>query len=177
MRERLFRGVTAIAAAALVALGLTGCAEFRPTELNQVGDDRVSLRPLLDPDAIAIPGTDTRDVIAALGEPAEMTSRKPPENERPGRVRTLRYDGLDIVVRELNKPRRRYISDLVITSAAYATTLPIGVGSRRSEIEEVLGEPSETEGREAVYVLTDDGDRCIVAYEDDRATRLTFQYG
>jgi hypothetical protein len=167
----------AILVTLLVALVLAGCAELTPTELDEVGNDKISLRPLLDPDAIAIPGTDSADVIAALGEPTETTSRRPPKHQRPGRVKILRYDGLEVVVRELNKPARRFISDLVITSDAYATTLPVGVGSRRADIEDVLGQPSETEGQEAVYELTDDGNRCIVAYENDRATRLTFQFG
>jgi hypothetical protein len=177
MHEKVTRVGRAIAVMAMAVLGLTGCADLTPTELNQVGDDRISLRPLLDSDSIAIPGTDSRDVVEALGEPTETTSQRPPENQRPGRVKTLRYDGLEVVVRELNKPRRRFISDLVITSDAYATVLPISVGTPRGEIEEVLGSPSETEGSEAVYKLTDDGDRCIITYEDGRATRLTFQFG
>jgi hypothetical protein len=179
MHENVTHGrrTVAVVAAVVAVLGLTGCAELRPTELNDIGDDGISLRPLLDPDSIAIPGTDSDDVIETLGEPTETTSRKPPENQRPGRVKTLRYDGLEVVVRELNKPRRRFISDLVITSDAYATRLPIGIGTPRAEIEEVLGPPSETEGQEAVYKLTDDGDRCIVTYEDGRAIRLTFQFG
>lgn len=170
---RLLAAITVVVAVVLT----TGCAEIMPTEVRQVERGKISLRPLLDPDSIAIPGTGTTEVIDVLGAPTGSEEASPPPDQRPGTVTTLRYDGLEVVVRELEKPPRAFISDLVITSRDYATELPIGVGTERDDIERVLGEPSGTEGADATYELTDRGDRCIVTYEGDRATRLTFQFG
>lgn len=177
---------------------LTGCAELTPTELRQIDRGGTSLRPLLDPDSVAVPGTDSEDVVAVLGEPDDAEESKPPKRQRPGTVVTMRYDGLEIVVRELRKPTRAFISDMTVTSGEYVTNLPVGVGASRREIERVLGEPLETRdasdetptdagseasategagaGSEVVYALTDNGDRCIVTYEGGRATSLHFNF-
>lgn len=185
----------------LAFLGIlaTGCAELAPTEMRKIERGGTSLRGLLDPDSIAIPGTDSSDVVDALGEPAASEEADPPKDQRPGTVITLRYDGLEVVVRELRKPARSFISDLTITDREYVTSLPVRVGGSRDEIEEVLGEPREAEdggggsgdgddggnseaaatpstGEEVVYALNDDGDRCIVTYEGDRATRMHFTF-
>lgn len=166
-----------IGVASVAAVLIAGCAELLPAQARdaQVAG-KTSLRPLLDPDSLAIPGTDTAEVVATIGEPTERATSQPPKRQRPGVVTTLMYDGLEVVVRELERPPRTFISSLVITSDDYATQLPIGVGSSREEIESVLGEPSESEGAEVVYTLTDSGDRCIVLYEGDVASRLTFHF-
>ncbi|HSJ46320.1 MAG TPA: hypothetical protein VK923_16715 [Euzebyales bacterium] len=174
---------------ALLGVLATGCAELTATELRQIERSGTSLRPLLDPDSLAIPGTDTDDVIEALGDPYETDETSPPQDQRPGTVITMRYEGLEVVVRELREPTREFISDITITSSEYATSLPFRVGASRGEIEEVLGEPAEARddaessentgsptGTEAVYALTDDGDRCIVTYEGDRASRMRFTF-
>lgn len=174
---------------ALLSVLATGCAELTPTELRQIERSGTSLRPLLDPDSLAIPGTNTDDVIEALGDPYEADESSPPQDQRPGTVITMRYEGLEIVVRELREPTREFISDITITSSEYATSLPFRVGASRGEIEEVLGEPAEARdgaessenagsptGTEVVYALTDDGDRCIVTYEGDRASRMRFTF-
>jgi hypothetical protein len=165
-------------AAVILALLLAGCEDLAPLiEIEeQVEPGQVSLRPLLDADSLAVPGIDTTDVIDALGEPVSTETTEPPEEQRPGTVNTLRYEGLDVVVHELEKPRRRFISDLVISSPAYLTDLSVGVGASRAEVEQVLGEPSSTEGDEAVYDLTDAGDRCTVTYDGNRATRFAFHF-
>lgn len=166
----------AVALAVAVML-LSGCAGLLPADTQQVDvGSRVSLQPLLDTDAIAIPGIRATEVVDVVGEPSETVRRRPPKPERPGEVVILRYDGLEVVVRELERPPRAFISDLVLTSDDYATTLPVGVGSSRADIEDVLGEPSETEGDEAVYQLSERGDRIIVVYEGDRAARMAFQF-
>lgn len=174
---------------ALLSVLATGCAELTPTELRQIERSGTSLRPLLDPDSLAVPGTNTDDVIEALGDPYEADESSPPQDQRPGTVITMRYEGLEIVVRELREPTREFISDITITSSEYATSLPFRVGASRGEIEEVLGEPAEARdgaessenagsptGTEVVYALTDDGDRCIVTYEGDRASRMRFTF-
>jgi hypothetical protein len=190
-----------LTALALLGVLATGCAELTPTEVRQIERSGTSLRPLLDPDSIAIPGTDSEDVIAALGEPNEADESRPPEGEQPGTVITMRYEGLEIIVRELREPTREFISDITITSSEYVTSLPFRVGASRGEIEEVLGEPTETQddagssastenagnsastenagnsaGTEVVYALTDDGHRCIVTYDGDRASRMRFTF-
>lgn len=192
----------------LAFLGIlaAGCSELTPTEVRRIERSGTSLRPLLDPDSIAIPGTDSADVIAALGEPDD-SEEEDPEEQQPGTVITMRYEGLEIVVSELSEPPRAFISEMVITSPEYVTSLPFRVGASRAEIEEVLGEPAETEapaedseaptesseaptessemptessvgatGTEVVYALNDDGDRCIVTYDGDRASRLRFTF-
>jgi hypothetical protein len=161
---------------ALTAVLLAACSELTPTEIRQLEGDRISLRPLLDPDAVAVPGTDTADVIAALGEPEQSEESTPPDDQQPGTQTTMRYDGLEIVVRELRKPKRAFISTMTITSREYAITVPVAVGSRRKDVEAVFGEPSESEGAEAAYDLTSDGDRCVVTYDGDRASRLAFTF-
>ena len=156
---------------------MAGCSQITSSSSSREFErGRTSLRPLLDVDALGIPGTGRDDIEAALGDPTAATSRRPPENQRPGTVTTMTYDGLEIVVRELRKPSRSFISDVVLTSGEYAPPLPVRVGARRSDIERVLGEPSETEGDEAVYPLTNSGDRCIVTYDGTRAARVAFQY-
>lgn len=186
---------------AIIGMLVTGCAELTPTEVRRIERSGTSLRPLLDPDSIAIPGTNSDDVVAALGEPDDIEEDEPPQRQRPGTVVTMRYEGLEIVVRELDEPSRAFISDIIITSPEYVTGLPFRVGASRAEIEEVLGEPTATEepaassegsegseaseasessarpaGGEVVYPLSDDGDRCIVTYEDDRASRVRFTF-
>lgn len=186
---------------AIIGMLVTGCAELTPTEVRGIERSGTSLRPLLDPDSIAIPGTNSDDVVAALGEPDDIEEDEPPQRQRPGTVVTMRYEGLEIVVRELDEPSRAFISDIIITSPEYVTGLPFRVGASRAEIEEVLGEPTATEepaassegseaseaseasessarpaGGEVVYPLSDDGDRCIVTYEDDRASRVRFTF-
>ena len=52
---------------AVLGVLTTGCAELTPTEVRQIERGGTSLRPLLDPDSIAIPGTDSADVVEALG--------------------------------------------------------------------------------------------------------------
>lgn len=193
-----------LALLALLSILATGCAELTPTEMRQIERGGTSLRDLLDPDSIAIPGTDSSDVVDALGEPAASEEAVPPKGQRPGTVITLRYDGLEVVVRELRKPARSFISDLTITDREYVTSLPVRVGASRDEIEGVLGEPREaadggggdstggdggdggaasegseaapSPGEEVVYALNDDGDRCIITYEGDRATRMHFTF-
>ena len=186
-----------LAALALLGLLLTGCAELTPTEVRQIERGGTSLRPLLDPDSIAIPGTDSEDVVAALGEPEDAAETRPADDERPGTVITMRYDGAEIVVYELREPTREFISEMTITSGEYVTSLPVRVGASRGDIEEVLGMPTEPDddtaeagaddrpeaptevppsGSDVVYALTDDGDRCIVTYDGDRATRMRFTF-
>ena len=186
----------------LAFLGIlaAGCSELTPTEVRRIERSGTSLRPLLDPDSIAIPGTDSADVIAALGEPDDSEEEEDPEEQQPGTVIIMRYEGLEIVVSELSEPPRAFISEMVITSPEYVTSLPFRVGASRAEIEEVLGEPAETEApaggseappessevptensagatrTEVVYALNDDGDRCIVTYDGDRASRLRFTF-
>lgn len=183
----------------LVLLGvlLTGCAELAPTEVRQIERSGTSLRPLLDPDSLAIPGTSSGDVVAVLGEPEDTEETRPPKGQRPGTVMTLRYDGVEIVVHELRRPTREFISEMTITSDEYVTSLPIRVGASRDDVEEVLGQPTTADddtaeaatdagseaatedaaaGSEVVYALTDDGDRCIVTYDGDRVTRMRFTF-
>ncbi len=190
-------------ACALVVL-LSGCAEIMSLGRGggSVGGGRVSLAPLLDPDSVAIPGTNAARVIEVLGEPQEMEKEDAPEPQQPGRAVTLRYDGLDVVVHELYQPSRNFIADMIVTSRSYRTELGIRVGDSRGEIEEVLGEPvpqddaeaddgdgsggddgseapSESEGDPAdrsVYELTDEGDTITVTYDGDRATELVYHY-
>jgi hypothetical protein len=180
---------------ALLGMLATGCAELTPTEVRRIERSGTSLRPLLDPDSVAIPGTDSADVIAALGEPDDTEEKDAPQGQQPGTVITMRYEGLEIVVSELQEPTRAFISDMIVTSPEYVTSLPFRIGASRAEIEEVLGEPAATEApaesaerpessesseratrTEVVYALNDDGDRCIVTYEGDRASRLRFVF-
>lgn len=163
-------------ALALAALLLAGCAELLPSSLRPVQGGQVSLRQLLDPDSLAILGLDTDDVIDALGQPDSSETRETPDGEQPGMITTMQYDGLEIVVNEIERPQRSFISELVISSDAYVTNLPVGVGASRADIEQALGEPSSAEGGEVVYALTDDGDTCVVTYEGDRATKMRFQF-
>lgn len=191
-------------ACALVVL-LSGCAEIMSLGQggSSVGGGRVSLAPLLDPDSVAIPGTNAARVIEVLGEPQEMEKEDAPEPQQPGRAVTLRYDGLDVVVHELYQPSRNFIADMIVTSRSYRTELGIRVGDSRGEIEEVLGEPvsqgdaeagdggdgsdgddgseapSESGGDPAdrsVYELTDEGDTITVTYDGDRAIELVYHY-
>jgi hypothetical protein len=157
---------------------LTGCEDLLPlVEIEPpVDEGQVSLRPLLDADSLALPGVATADVIHLLGEPASTETARPPEEERPGTVSTLHYDGLDVVVHELMEPRRRFISDLVISSPAYLTDLKLGVGASRADVEQALGTPSSMEGSAAVYELSDSGDQCTVTYDGDRVTEVTFHF-
>lgn len=162
---------------ALVGILTAGCADLVPASNLDVGRDQVSLRPLLDSDSVAIPGIDPADVTAALGEPTSSEVRERPDDQRAGIVTTMRYDGLEIVVHETEKPQRAFITDLVISSRTYVPSLPVTVGAERRDIERVLGEPSATEGGEVVYDLNDDGDRCVVTYNGDRAERVAFSFG
>jgi hypothetical protein len=166
------------AATVIAAMLLAGCDDLAPVmEIEQpVEPGQVSLRPLLDSDSLALPGVGTGDVIETLGEPTSTETAEPPKEERPGTISTLRYQGLDVVVHELEKPRRTFISELVISSPMYLTDLDIGIGSSRAEVEQVLGAPSSTEGDETVYDLTDAGDRCTVTYDRSRATRFAFRF-
>jgi hypothetical protein len=167
-----------LGAAMIVVLLLAGCDDLAPVmEFEEpVEPGQVSLRPLLDSDSLAMPGVGTGDVIETLGEPASTETTEPPEDERPGTVSTLRYQGLDVVVHELEKPHRTFISDLVISSPMYLTVLDIGVGASRSEVEQVLGAPSSTDGDDAIYDLTDAGDHCTVTYDGNRATQFAFHF-
>jgi len=187
--RRTGAGRRLVALLAVLGVLTTGCSQLTPTEVRQIERGGTSLRPLLDPDSIAVPGTDSADIIAALGEPDETEESSPPEGQEPGTVITMRYEGLEIVVRELREPTRSFISDMTITNREYATSLPVRVGASRGDIEEVLGEPIETEdgvessestegtaGTEVVYALNDDGDRCVVTYEADRASRMRFTF-
>ena len=181
----------------LLSVLLTGCAELAQTEVRRIERGGTSLRPLLDPDSLAIPGTSSGDVVAVLGEPEDTEETRPPKGQRPGTVMTLRYDGVEIVVHELRRPTREFISEMTITSDEYVTSLPIRVGASRDDIEEVLGEPTTPDqdtaeaatdagseaatedaaaGSAVVYALTDDGDRCIVTYDGDRVTRMRFTF-
>ncbi len=165
-------GVTLLLATVLLA----GCAELMPTSVRPVQGGQVSLRELLDPDSLAIPGLDTEDVIEALGQPNSSETREAPDDEPAGTITTMRYDGLEVVVKEIERPLRSFIPELVISSRAYVTNLPVGVGSSRADIEEALGEPARDEDGEVVYQLSDDGDRAVVTYEGDRATQITFRF-
>lgn len=162
---------------ALLAVLTAGCAELLPVSVSDLERGQVSLRPLLDSDSVAIPGVAPEDVTAALGEPASSDVRETPDDEPAGTVTTMRYDGLEIVVREIEEPKRAFITDLVISNRTYVPSLPVTVGASRSDVERLLGEPSATEGGEVVYDLTDDGDRCIVTYDGNRATQVAFQFG
>jgi hypothetical protein len=185
-----------LAVLALLGVLLTGCAELTPTEVRQIERDGTSVRPLLDPDSIAIPGTSSEEVVAVLGEPDDTEETRPATDQRPGTVITMRYDGAEIVVYELREPTRSFISEMTITSSEYVTRLPVGVGASRGDIEDVLGAPTAPDddaeeatdagseaptedaaaGSDVVYALTDDGDRCIVTYDGDRATRMRFTF-
>jgi hypothetical protein len=167
------------ASSGLVVLAVlaSGCAELLPASARDVGDGQVSLRPLLDSDAVAIPGIDPAEVAAALGEPTSSEVRETTDDEPAGTVTTMQYDGLEIVVHEVEEPRRAFITDLVISTRTYVPSVPVTVGAARSDVERLLGEPSATEGRDVVYDLTDDGDRCIVTYDGDRAQQIAFQFG
>lgn len=175
-----FRRQTSVwrrAAAVATLVLLAGCGELIPLADRTVQRGDVSLRPLLDSDSLAVPGKDSSDVTGALGEPERTDSDKPPRDERPGDVITLHYDGLDVVVHELRKPRRTFISDLVISSSTYEMDLPIAVGASRDDIERALGPPASSQGDASTYQLTDAGDRCVVTYDGDRATELALHYG
>ncbi len=166
-------GVALLVAAVLLA----GCAELMPSSIRPVQGGQVSLRQLLDPDSLAVLGLDTDDVIDALGRPDSSETRETPDDAPPGTITTMRYDGLEVVVHELERPQRAFISELVISSEAYVTNLPFGVGASRRDVEQALGEPSsEEEDGDVVYDLSDDGDRCIVTYDGDRATRMTLRF-
>ena len=185
-----------LALACVLVVLLSGCAEVMSLGPGASGGSgRVSLAPLLDPDSVAIPGTNAARVIEVLGEPAEMEKEDAPKPRQPGRAVTLHYDGLDVVVHELYKPSRNFIADMVVTSRSYRTELGVRVGDTRGEIEEVLGEPLPEEdeqsdggnGSEApsepeepadqsVYELTDEGDTITVTYDGNRATELVYHY-
>ncbi len=164
------------ATVAVVVLLLVGCADIVPAADQPVEPGRVSLRPLLDDDSLAVPGIDTADVVDTLGEPTSTDTKKPPKKERPGTVSTLRYQGLEIVVHELEEPSRTFISDLVVSSPVYLTDLDVSVGTSRAKVEQVLGTPSSREGDEAVYDLTEAGDQCTVTYDGNRAIRFAFRF-
>lgn len=161
--------------AALVVL-TSGCSQFVPASTLDLERGQVSLRPLLDSDSVAIPGTGTSEITAALGEPASSEVAETADDEPAGTITTMEYDGLEIVVHELEKPQRAFISELVLRDRTYVPSLPVMVGARRDDVEELLGQPATTEGDEVVYELTDDGDRCIVTYAGNRAERVTFQF-
>lgn len=163
-------------AVALCLVLAAGCGDITILDTRQVGRGQVSLRPLLDADSLAIPGLTTSNVIEALGEPESTDTRRPPKDQRPGTVTVMRYEDLEIVVHELRNPRRAFISELVVSSRRYVTNLPVGVGATRGEIDQVLGEPSEIEGDQVTYPLTDDGSQAIVTYEGRRAARLLFRF-
>lgn len=163
-------------AVVVTAFLLAGCADILPQAVEPVEPGQVSLRPLLDADSLAMPGIGKADVVDALGEPTSSDTKKPPEKERPGTISTLRYQGLKVVVHELDEPRRTFISDLVIRSPVYLTDLDVGVGASRADVEQVLGEPSSIEGDVAVYDLTDAGDQCTVTYDGNRATQFAFRF-
>lgn len=188
-------------ACVLVVL-LSGCAEVLSLGDGAAAGNggRESLAPLLDPDSVAIPGTNAARVIEVLGEPEETAKQEAPKAQRPGRAVTLRYDGLDVVVHELYQPNRNFIADMIVTSRSYRTELGVRVGDTRGEVEEVLGEPlpdedaqasdgdvGDADGSEAtsepaepadrsVYALTDEGDTITVTYENDRAVELIYHY-
>lgn len=160
---------------ALIAMLTSGC-ELIPSSTQEVGRGQVSLRPLLDSDSVAIPGTGPADVIAALGEPTSSEVADAPEDDGPGTVTTMRYDGLHVVVYEITSPERAYISDLVISNRTYVPSVPVTVGTPRSDVERLLGEPFDTQGSTAYYDLTDDDDRCVVTYNGDRAQVIAFRF-
>lgn len=161
---------------ALLAVLMSGCTQLAQSANTEVKRGQVSLRPLLDSDALAIPGTGPDDVTAALGEPTSSEVSESADDEPDGTVTTMRYDGLEVVVHEIDKPKRSFISDLVISNRTYVPSLPIAVGTSRSDVEQVLGEPSETEDGDVAYDLSDNGDRCIVTYDGDRVEQVAFRY-
>jgi hypothetical protein len=186
-----------IAGALVVLLG--GCADLMSLGQGSGGGGRVSLAPLLDPDSVAIPGTNGARVIDVLGEPEQLDREDAPEDRLPGRELTLHYDGLVVVVHELYQPQRSFIADMILTSRDYRTELGIRVGDSRREIEGVLGEPlpeedeqaaagdGDTAGSEApsesldpdersMYELTDQGDTITVTYDGNRATEIVYHY-
>lgn len=163
-------------AVALCIVFVAGCGDISIIDTRQVGRGQVSLRPLLDTDSLAVPGVDPSNVVDALGEPESTEERRPPKDQRPGTVTVMRYEELEIVVHELRRPPRSFISNLVISSGRYVTNLPVGVGATRTEIDQVLGQPSEVEGNQATYALTDDGSQVIVTYNGTRASRMLFQF-
>ena len=172
-RSRSPRWAWAIAVCLVLA---AGCGDITFIDTQRVGRGQVSLRPLLDADSLAIPGLDTSNVIAALGEPVSTRERRPPKDQRPGTVTVMRYEDLRIVVHELRRPSRGFISKLTISSGRYVTNLPFGVGATRSDVEEALGQPSSVDGDTATYPLSQDGDRCVVTYDSRRATKLVFEF-
>lgn len=162
---------------ALLAVLMSGCTQLARSTSRDVKRGQVSLQPLLDSDALAIPGTGPDDVTAALGEPTSSEVAETSDEEPDGTVTTMRYDGLEIVVHEVDNPKRSFISDLVISNRTYVPTLPVTVGTTRRDVQRVLGEPSETADGDVAYDLSDDGDRCIVTYEGNRVAQVAFRYG
>lgn len=194
-----------LVAGALVVL-LGGCADVMALGQGSAGGGggRVSLAPLLDPDSVAIPGTNGARVIEVLGEPEQIDREDAPEERRPGRELTLHYEGLDVVVHELYQPQRSFIADMILTSRDYRTELGIRVGDSRREIEGVLGEPLPEEDEQqllgdepadggsgaasdaptepvdpearSIYALTDQGDTITVTYDGNRSTEIVYHY-
>lgn len=170
-------GRSGCAVLAVLAVLASGCSQLVPASTLDLERGQVSLRPLLDSDSVAIPGTGTSEITAALGEPASSEVTEASDDEPAGTVTTLQYDGLEIVVHELEEPQRAFISELVLSNRTYVPSVPVMVGARRDAVEELLGEPATIEGDEVVYELTDDGDRCIVTYDGNRAEQVTFRFG
>lgn len=169
------RATTRWVALACVLL-VAGCGDLPFGDAQPVGRNQISVRPLLDPDSVAVPGTDAGTVVDVLGEPEATAKRRPPKDQRPGTVKALQYEDLEVVVYELNRPSRAFVSSMTVTSGRYVTNLPVGVGSTRSDIEQILGEPVEVEGDDATYALSNDGDQCVVTYDGTRASRMVFQF-
>ncbi|CAN5921709.1 hypothetical protein BH23ACT10_BH23ACT10_14750 [soil metagenome] len=161
---------------ALLAALTTGCTQLAQSASTDVKRGQVSLRPLLDSDALAIPGAGPDDVTAVLGEPTSSEVAEKSDDEPDGTVTTMRYDGLEVVVHEIDKPKRSFISDLVISNRAYVPSLPVTVGISRRDVEQVLGEPPETEDGDVAYDLSDDGDLCIVTYDGNKVAQVAFRF-
>ena len=138
-----------------------------PTAIRHVDDVLYAPRSLF--------GRTREQIEANLGPPLAVRAGRLPSTRDPATTRwvqVLSYPGLTLKVLESGG-----LASVEVTAPGYALPHAVGVGSARSHVEAMLGEPVDAQDERSVYV---EADTFLITVEfhfrGDRVRRIEWTY-
>lgn len=165
------------------AILISGCSKKEKAETEE--SDRAvyqeKINQLVDDGLDFELGESVNEIIKTLGQPKDMQVEKIKNVHCPDEIvdeiHRLYYDGLYVEIYKATEGNKEMLQTLLVSSNKFKVKLGLNVGATKTEIKQVLGNPSNDSGGVWAYVYTAGyPDKVRFYFENDRVTKIEWSY-